>query len=95
MPKKLNEPMRVHIRISQQSKPKEYIITPKFLMEQWNDLEKLLPEEIYEVRITSAYEYGTREDSNILHYFVNIKSLKYLILNAAAYIEKKQIRKFF
>ncbi len=94
-PKKSDEPLRVHIRISPQSKPKEYIITPKFLMERWEDLEKLLPEEIYELRITSAYEYGTREDSNILHYFVNIKSLKPLILNAATYIEKKQIRRFF
>ncbi|MGC8566107.1 MAG: DEAD/DEAH box helicase [Caldisphaera sp.] len=94
-PKRINEPMRVHIRVSPQAKSKEYIITPKFLMESWNDMEKLLPEEIYEVKITSAYEYGSREDSNILHYFVNAKALKLLLLNAATYIERKQIRRYF
>ncbi|MEB2793775.1 MAG: DEAD/DEAH box helicase [Caldisphaeraceae archaeon] len=94
-PKKLREPMRVYIKVTQQSKPKEYILTPKFLIESWKSLEEMLPNEIYEVKITSAYEYGSKEDLTVSHYFVNKGALRMLLMNAARYMEIKQKRRCF
>ena len=59
-------------------------------MSNWDEIAKRLPDEIYMMRISSAYSEGSRDDVSVTHYYVPSSIAKYLILNAATYIQKKE-----
>ncbi len=88
-PRLRREPLRVLLRIGPSTRGRELIVTPESLVNRFEELAKSLPPEIYQVRITSAYSENTRDDVAITHYYVPLSALKYLLLNAARYIEGK------
>ncbi len=94
-PFKWREPLRVYIKSHQTGKPKEIIITPEAVVREWRDIESRIPEELYMVKISSAYSEGTRDDIIVTHYHVPARALKLLLLNAAAYIQKKEFERVF
>ncbi|MEB3779988.1 MAG: DEAD/DEAH box helicase [Desulfurococcales archaeon] len=94
-PFKWREPLRVYIKTHISSKPKEIIITPEAAMRNWDDIASRIPDELYMVRISSAYSEGTRDDVIVTHYHVPAKALRLLLLNAAAYIQKKEFERVF
>ena len=88
-PSRLDEPMRVYVKNDQGHRVREIIVTPRLLLENWERLEEVLPQNIYYVRVISAYGYGGRDDISVTHYHVPLKALRYLLLNAAAYLQSK------
>ena len=94
-PFKWREPLRVYIKTHISSKPKEIIITPEAVMRNWDDIASRIPDELYMVRVSSAYSEGTRDDVIVTHYHVPAKALRLLLLNAAAYIQKKEFERVF
>jgi ATP-dependent Lhr-like helicase len=88
-PRNPREPLRVLIRHTRGDRGHELIVTPRALLEKWGELSRMLPEEIYMVRVESAYSLGTREDPKLTLYHVNRESLRWLLLNAARYIEAR------
>ena len=89
-PLKKREPLRLIIKPSQGSKHRELIVTPETIEDNWSNLERMLPDEIYMVKISSAYSEGSRDDVSVTHYYVPSKVMKHIILNAATYIQRKE-----
>ncbi len=89
MPRMMREPLRVLLRLGPSTRGRELIVTPESLHERFEDLARSLPPEIYQVKISSAYSENTRDDVVITHYYVPLTALKYILLNAARYIESK------
>ncbi len=88
-PERLDEPMRVYIKNDQGHRVREVIVTPRLILEKWERLEEVLPRNIYYVRVISAYGYGGRDDISVTFYHVPVKALRYLLLNAATYLQEK------
>jgi len=66
------------------------IVNPESIVSNWVEIRRRLPEEIYMVKVSSAYSEGTRDDVSVTHYYVPSDSLRHVILNAATYIQKKE-----
>ncbi len=94
-PINMDEPLRISIKQDNTTKPKEIIVTPRVVVEQWEEIEQSLPDEIYMVRIESAYNEGTRDDIVVTHYYVPRQALRLLILNASAYIQNTEMNMVF
>ena len=94
-PINMNEPFRISIKQDNATKPKEIIVTPRVVLDQWDEIEMSLPDEIYMVRIESAYNEGSRDDIVVTHYYVPKHALRLLILNAAAYIQNTEMNMVF
>ncbi|MNO09686.1 hypothetical protein D3C81_2330310 [compost metagenome] len=58
-------------------------------MNNFERIRQMLPSELYNVKIMSAYSENRKDDVVVVHYYVPADSLKYLLLNAARYIEGK------
>ncbi len=89
-PARMRDPLRIVIRTGPGSKPRELIVDPESVLSNWDEIAKRLPDEIYMMRISSAYSEGSRDDVSVTHYYVPSSIAKYLILNAATYIQKKE-----
>lgn len=88
-PENPREPLRVIVKAAKGGEWHEVIVTPKALREKWDELKRLFPEEIYMARIESAYSLGGREEPRVTLYHVNREALRWLLLNAARYIESR------
>ncbi|MCE4600769.1 MAG: DEAD/DEAH box helicase [Desulfurococcales archaeon] len=88
-PVRMREPLRVYIKPTQAHRPKELIVTPETVVKNYERIKQMFPQELYNVRITSAYSENRKDDVVISHYYVTADALKYLLLNAAKYIEEK------
>jgi len=83
------QPLRVTIKAGKEDRSHELIVTPKALLEKWSEMRTRLPEEIYMAKVESAYSLGGREEPRVTIYHANRESLKWLLLNAARYIESR------
>ncbi len=88
-PHNLEEPIRVYLWLGTGKVAKELILTPKLILEKWDEISNMLPNEIYKVKVISAYDYGGRDDVSVVHYHIPKTALKYILLNAAAYLQEK------
>jgi ATP-dependent Lhr-like helicase len=88
-PKKINEPVKLVVKVNKGDRPRQLLITPKKVIENWDAIENMLPEEMQMVIITHPDWEGAKDDVAVVHHYVPKSALKYLILNAARYIEKK------
>ncbi|MEB2836762.1 MAG: DEAD/DEAH box helicase [Desulfurococcales archaeon] len=88
-PENPREPLRVTIKAGKGDKGHEIIVTPKALRDKWDELKRLLPEEVYMARVESAYSMGGREEPRVTIYHASRESLRWLLLNAAKYIETR------
>ncbi len=88
-PFRMREPLRVYIRASPTHKPKELIVTPEIVVKDFDKILRMLPSELYSVKIVSAYSDNRRDDFSVVHYHVPTRALRFLILNAARYLEEK------
>ena len=95
-PKRLGEPLRVYIRAAPGQKPREIILKPADLLGANTDrILSLFPREAYSIKVTSAYAMDTRDDVSVVHYHVPVNAVRYLLLNAARYLESKYYEEFF
>ncbi|MEB3852132.1 MAG: DEAD/DEAH box helicase [Desulfurococcales archaeon] len=94
-PRNPRAPLRVLIRHARGDGGHELIVTPKAVREKWGEIERVLPEELYMVRIESAYSLGTREEPRVTLYHVSRDALRLLLLNAARYIESREDNLFY
>ncbi len=89
-PPRMREPLRLLVKASQGSRPRELIVNPEAVVNNWEEIAKRLPDEVYMVKVSSAYSEGTRDDVSVTYYYTPTRILKYLILNAATYIQRKE-----
>ncbi len=83
-----HEPLRVTFRTSKNTGFRELIVTPALVTAEWARVKEKLPDELYMVRISSAYS-GVSRDESIVFYHVSSESLRFLILNAATVIQAR------
>ena len=88
-PRHLDDPIKLVIRVNKGDRPRELLLTPRKVIENWDTIESMLPDEMYSVIITYPEWEGSRDDIMIAHYHVPKNALEYLILNGARYIEDK------
>ena len=95
-PRRLDEPLRVYIRAAPGQKPRELILKPADLLgPEAERILSMFPREAYSIKVTSAYAMDTRDDVSVVHYHVPASAVKYLLLNAARYLESKYYEEFF
>lgn len=91
-PSRRDDPYRVIVQlVPRASATREVIVTPETVESRWREIARYLPEESYKVKIISAYDYGGRDDVSITYFNTNRDNLRLLLLNAATYIQAKNI----
>lgn len=88
-PFRMREPLRVFIKPSPAHRPKELILTPETVINNFDRIRQMFPSELYNVKIMSAYSENRKDDIVVSHYYITADALKYILLNAARYIEGK------
>jgi len=88
-PYRVREPLKLYVRVAPGHRPREFIVTPELVLRNYGRITAALPPEIYSVKITSAYSENRRDEFSVVHYHVPSHALRYLILNAARYLESK------
>jgi len=88
-PYRIREPLKLYVRVAPGHRPREIIVTPELVLRNYERIASALPPEIYRVKIASAYSENRRDDFSVVHYHVPAHTLRYLILNAARYLESK------
>jgi ATP-dependent Lhr-like helicase len=88
-PPNLNEPVRVLIYSSQGGSARELILTPRILLERWDEIATGLPEEIYVMKVSPAYAAYSR-DLSVTYYNLDKKTARLLILNAASLLQRRR-----
>ncbi|MCE4612692.1 MAG: DEAD/DEAH box helicase [Desulfurococcales archaeon] len=87
-PTDMQEPLRLTFKAGKTSGVRELIVTPALVSTEWARVRERLPDELYMVKVSSAYFGASREES-VVFYHVSADNLKYLILNAAAVIQAR------
>lgn len=88
-PRRLEDPIKLVIKVNKGDRPRELLLTPRKVKENWDTIESMLPDEMHMVIITYPEWEGSRDDITVVHYHVPKSALKYLILNGARYIEDR------
>ncbi len=88
-PRELDEPIKLVIKVNKGDRPRQLLLTPRKVIENWEAIDSMLPDEMQMVIITHPDWEGARDDIAVTHHHVSKKALRYLILNAARYIEEK------
>lgn len=86
-PRRIDAQYRVVVKRSRGDAGMEFILTPRNVLENWDAVRKMLPGEAHQVTISNV-DYPDR-DLTVTYYNLPADTLRYLILNAAAAIEKK------
>lgn len=90
-PRRLDNPVKLVIRVNRGDRPRQLLVTPRRILESWDSVSKMLPDEMYSVTITHPDWEGARDDVAVTHYNVPKAAIPLLVLNAAAYIEEKEL----
>jgi ATP-dependent Lhr-like helicase len=88
-PRRMDEPIKLVIKVNRGDRPRQLLMTPRKVVENWDAIERMLPDEMQMVVITHPDWEGARDDIAVTHHHVPKGALRYLILNAARYIEEK------
>jgi len=87
--RRLDNTIKIVVKVNRGDKPRQMLLTPRRVIESWDRISGMLPEEMYSLTITHPDWEGARDDIAITHYNVPRQAVPLLVLNAAAYIEEK------